>query len=470
MRPPRVVKVNAMVAVPSRVLYDAACALDPTCCPEEGVPVSVDDGAKTLERACCQVLRKGTPVVIVVDEVDALLRGSSRTGVVSGGSGLAAARKGSALYALLETPHRCVVGSKHRGGAGVLVVGIANAVSLVDRALPALPVELRPLRVPFLPYSGEQLETVLLRRMARAVRLARLAGLALKMCRRRETCPGLPEALDELADRVEGRGTARSSGGGDDQAVVGSIIQPSAVTLCARKVATTSGDLRQALSAMRRALLGAYRRLGGTPEMLTEQAEVAMEVEMWQARRKERSRPMAAGTIIKTKKENTAASKVDDLAKTPDGAPRAVKKRPREHETESPGKRSCAAPLVTVRDVVASANKARDGQGTPLDVQSLPTHAQALLVTALRATDAAKRPHVGVETLRKAFHRLVHDRLMTAVPSEDFFPLLERLQGVGLVSTRGPRGRQTVQVVCSREDALEALEGTPLAECLLSTG
>lgn len=97
----------------------------------------------------------------------------------------------------------------------LLLIGIANALDLTDRFLPRLKANnLKPILLPFLPYSAAQIAGVI---------NARLRSL-------------LPESdANSNSDFIP-------------------FVQPAAVQLCAKKVASQTGDLRKAFDLVKRAI------------------------------------------------------------------------------------------------------------------------------------------------------------------------------------------------------------------------
>jgi cell division control protein 6 len=96
----------------------------------------------------------------------------------------------------------------------LLLIGIANALDLTDRFLPRLKAKnLKPRLLPFLPYTAPQIINVV---------TTRLQSL-------------LPEGHGAANDFVP-------------------FVQPAAVQLCARKVASQTGDLRKAFDLIKRAI------------------------------------------------------------------------------------------------------------------------------------------------------------------------------------------------------------------------
>ena len=110
------------------------------------------------------------------------------------------------LYTLFEW-------SLHRSSR-LIVVGIANALDLTDRFLPRLKSRnLKPRLLPFLPYTALQIATVI---------STKLKSL-------------LPAISAHPTDYVP-------------------ILQPTAIQLCSKKVASQSGDLRKAFDIIRRTI------------------------------------------------------------------------------------------------------------------------------------------------------------------------------------------------------------------------
>ncbi|KAL1982123.1 hypothetical protein VTN96DRAFT_1719 [Rasamsonia emersonii] len=96
----------------------------------------------------------------------------------------------------------------------LLLIGIANALDLTDRFLPRLKAKnLKPRLLPFLPYTAPQIADVI---------TARLRSL-------------LPEDQKDAGDFVP-------------------FLQPAAIQLCAKKVASQTGDLRKAFELVKQAL------------------------------------------------------------------------------------------------------------------------------------------------------------------------------------------------------------------------
>ncbi|KAL4921628.1 P-loop containing nucleoside triphosphate hydrolase protein [Aspergillus aurantiobrunneus] len=96
----------------------------------------------------------------------------------------------------------------------VMLIGIANALDLTDRSLPQLKAKnLKPLLLPFLPYNAGQIANVVINRLRSL----------------------LPESHADDPNFIP-------------------FVQPAAIQLCAKKVASQTGDLRKAFELIKRAI------------------------------------------------------------------------------------------------------------------------------------------------------------------------------------------------------------------------
>ncbi|RDW60425.1 AAA family ATPase CDC6 [Aspergillus mulundensis] len=96
----------------------------------------------------------------------------------------------------------------------LVLIGIANALDLTDRSLPQLKAKnLKPLLLPFLPYNAGQIAGVVINRLRSL----------------------LPEDQAEDHNFIP-------------------FVQPTAIQLCAKKVASQTGDLRKAFELIKRAI------------------------------------------------------------------------------------------------------------------------------------------------------------------------------------------------------------------------
>ncbi|KAL3478212.1 cell division control protein Cdc6 [Aspergillus californicus] len=96
----------------------------------------------------------------------------------------------------------------------VLLIGIANALDLTDRSLPQLKAKnLKPLLLPFLPYNASQIANVVISRLRSLLHVNQTED---------------PNFIP--------------------------FVQPAAIQLCAKKVASQTGDLRKAFELIKRAI------------------------------------------------------------------------------------------------------------------------------------------------------------------------------------------------------------------------
>ncbi|KAL4788225.1 P-loop containing nucleoside triphosphate hydrolase protein [Aspergillus varians] len=96
----------------------------------------------------------------------------------------------------------------------VMLIGVANALDLTDRSLPQLKAKnLKPLLLPFLPYNANQIANVIINRLRSL----------------------LSESQTEDPNFIP-------------------FVQPAAIQLCAKKVASQTGDLRKAFELIKRAI------------------------------------------------------------------------------------------------------------------------------------------------------------------------------------------------------------------------
>ncbi|OJD27374.1 hypothetical protein ACJ73_01238 [Blastomyces percursus] len=134
--------------------------------------------------------------LVVLDEIDHLLTTDVET-----------------LYTLFEwslQPHSSLV-----------LIGIANALDLTDRFLPRLKSKnMKPLLLPFLPYTASQIAGIISTRLRSLLPTSNTA---------RATTATIPEDFTPF-------------------------LHPAAIQLCARKVASQTGDLRKAFDIIRRTI------------------------------------------------------------------------------------------------------------------------------------------------------------------------------------------------------------------------
>lgn len=183
-----VVKSAHVNCVSMRVARDIYGKLIESLCDESDV-FSMSETEK-LKSMFVPTKKSADLYLVTLDEIDHLLTADPEV-----------------LYSLFEWS----LNSKSR----LLLIGIANALDLTDRFLPRLKASnLKPILLPFLPYSAAQIANVI---------TTRLRSL-------------LPESdPTSSTDFIP-------------------FVQPAAVQLCAKKVASQTGDLRKAFDLVKRAI------------------------------------------------------------------------------------------------------------------------------------------------------------------------------------------------------------------------
>lgn len=183
-----VVKTAHVNCVSMRVARDIYGKLVESLCDESDV-FSMSETEK-LKSMFVPAKKSADLYLVTLDEIDHLLTADPEV-----------------LYTLFEW-------SLH-SKSHLLLIGIANALDLTDRFLPRLKASnLKPILLPFLPYSAAQIANVI---------TTRLRSL-LSDC-----------DTDSSGDYVP-------------------FVQPAAVQLCAKKVASQTGDLRKAFDLVKRAI------------------------------------------------------------------------------------------------------------------------------------------------------------------------------------------------------------------------
>ncbi|XP_033097648.1 cell division control protein 6 homolog [Anneissia japonica] len=169
----KVIFLNCMTLKYSHAIFSKLAS-------ELGVEITnKKDASRQLER---EFTRKGRMILMVLDEIDYL-----------------DSKNQEVLYTMFEWPSL----SKSRA----VLIGIANALDLTDRILPRLQarVNCRPAVLNFVPYSKDQIVTI-------------------------------------LADRLKETDSSEE------------VFEGAAIQFCARKVSSVAGDIRKALDVCRRAV------------------------------------------------------------------------------------------------------------------------------------------------------------------------------------------------------------------------
>lgn len=171
--------INCMSIKSSKDLHTTL--LDQLC---RDADISESDAASTLQKMFLPKKKTADLYLIVLDEIDHILTLDLES-----------------LYSIFEWSLQKT--------SRLMLVGIANALDLTDRFLPRLKSRnLKPDLLPFLPYSANQIKTIITTRLKSLV----------------------PEGAPIP------------------------FIHPAAIELCSRKVSTQTGDLRKAFEICRRAI------------------------------------------------------------------------------------------------------------------------------------------------------------------------------------------------------------------------
>lgn len=257
----------------------------------------------------------------------------------------------------------------------LMLIGIANALDLTDRSLPQLKAKnLKPLLLPFLPYSAASIADVMTNRL-------------------RSLLPAGSEADPKLVP----------------------FVQPAAIQLCSKKVASQTGDLRKAFELIKRAI-------------------DVIEQETWQKLEKQASENVA---ILS---ENTNLSSPTKGASIP---------KPASMSSYT----VITAPRASIAHI-ARITSAAFGQGTVQRLQSLNLQQKAA-ICALIALER-KRRHLEVPstpsksrasapTIKQAFDTYCalcrNDNILHPLTSTEFKDVLSNLETMGLVGEYQGRGR-----------------------------
>ncbi|CAG7937756.1 unnamed protein product [Penicillium olsonii] len=257
----------------------------------------------------------------------------------------------------------------------LMLIGIANALDLTDRSLPQLKAKnLKPRLLAFLPYSAASIADVMTNRL-------------------RSLLPAGSEADPKLVP----------------------FVQPAAIQLCSKKVASQTGDLRKAFELIKRAI-------------------DVIEQETWQKLEKQASENVA---ILS---ENTNLSSPTKGASIPKPASMS-------------NYTVITAPRASIAHI-ARITSAAFGQGTVQRLQSLNLQQKAA-ICALIALER-KRRHLEVPctpsksrasapTIKQAFDTYCalcrNDNILHPLTATEFKDVLSNLETMGLVGEYQGRGR-----------------------------
>lgn len=259
----------------------------------------------------------------------------------------------------------------------LILIGIANALDLTDRSLPQLKAKnLKPTLLPFLPYNAASIGNVI---------TSRLRSL-------------LPVEADSDPKFVP-------------------FVQPAAIQLCAKKVASQTGDLRKAFELIRRAI-----------DMIEEETRQKLEKQAAEA---------ADPTILAENKNLSSPVKNGSAPRPATMASYTVLTAPR-------------ASIAHVARITTSAF----GQGTVQRLKNLNLQQKAA-ICALIALERKRREmevpstpsksRSSAPTVKQAFDTYCtlcrNDNILHPLTSTEFKDVLSNLETMGLVGEYQGRGR-----------------------------
>ncbi|KAH8698287.1 putative cell division control protein Cdc6 [Talaromyces proteolyticus] len=263
----------------------------------------------------------------------------------------------------------------------LLLIGIANALDLTDRFLPRLKSNnMKPILLPFLPYSAAQIADVI---------NARLRSL-------------LPTREDIPSGFVP-------------------FVQPAAVQLCAKKVASQTGDLRKAFDLVKRAI-----------DVIEQETQTKLEKENTNDVTKSPSKPALTENVNLSSPPRTPNDKVRTLVDT---------------YTALTAPRASIAHVARITAAVFS-------QGTTQRLQGLNLQQKAALC-ALVALDRKRRSgkmcvtpsksKTAAPTVRELFDSYCSlcrlDNVLHPLTATEFKDVIGSLETLGLVGEFQGRGR-----------------------------
>lgn len=268
------------------------------------------------------------------------------------------------LYSLFEW-------SLH-GKSRLILIGIANALDLTERFLPRLKAQnLKPRHLPFLPYTAPQIAAVI---------TARLRSL-------------LPDDHSAGADFVP-------------------FLHPAAIQLCAKKVASQTGDLRKAFELVRRAI-----------DLIEQETQQKLEKE-------------DAGADSSSKNVLIENANLSSPPRTP------LPKR-----SSLSAYTAVTAPRATIAHI-ARITSATFGQGTAQRLQSLNLQQKAALCALIAldrkrrdgnvsSTPSSKSSRVSAPTTKQLFDTYCalcrNDNILHPLTASEFRDVISSLETMGLV-------------------------------------
>lgn len=259
----------------------------------------------------------------------------------------------------------------------LILIGIANALDLTDRSLPQLKAKnLKPTLLPFLPYNAASIANVITGRLRSLLLVA-------------------PDSDPKFVP----------------------FLQPAAIQLCAKKVASQTGDLRKAFELIRRAI-----------DAIEEEARQKLEKQAAES---------ADSSILAENKNLSSPSKTTTAARPPTLASYTILTAPR-------------ASIAHVARITTSAF----GQGTVQRLKNLNLQQKAA-ICALIALERKRREievpstpsksRSSATTVKQAFDTYCtlcrNDNILHPLTSTEFKDVLSNLETMGLVGEYQGRGR-----------------------------
>lgn len=259
----------------------------------------------------------------------------------------------------------------------LILIGIANALDLTDRSLPQLKAKnLRPILLPFLPYNAASIANVITNRLRSLI----------------------PAGMDNDPKFVP-------------------FLQPAAIQLCAKKVASQTGDLRKAFELIKRAI-----------DTIEQETQQKLEKQAAEA------------------ENNSILAENANLSSPTKGAPAA---RP----TTMSSYTALTAPRASIAHIARITTSAF-GQGTVQRLKGLNLQQKAAICALIalerkrRELDVLSTPsksRCSAPTVKQAFDTYCtlcrNDNILHPLTSTEFKDVLSNLETMGLVGEYQGRGR-----------------------------
>ncbi|KAJ5449908.1 uncharacterized protein N7458_006357 [Penicillium daleae] len=259
----------------------------------------------------------------------------------------------------------------------LILIGIANALDLTDRSLPQLKAKnLRPILLPFLPYNAASIANVITNRLRSLI----------------------PAGMDNDPKFVP-------------------FLQPAAIQLCAKKVASQTGDLRKAFELIKRAI-----------DTIEQETQQKLEKQAAEA------------------ENNSILAENANLSSPTKGAPAS---RP----TTMSSYTALTAPRASIAHIARITTSAF-GQGTVQRLKGLNLQQKAAICALIalerkrRELDVLSTPsksRCSAPTVKQAFDTYCtlcrNDNILHPLTSTEFKDVLSNLETMGLVGEYQGRGR-----------------------------